>query len=159
NVSTMTPADHSFSQDWWRVTLNCIGDAVIATDAHGRIVFLNPIAQSLTGWTHVEAEGRPLHEVFVIVNEETRNRLENPVEKVLQSGHVIGLANHTVLIARNGREIPIDDSAAPIRDKEGELLGVVLVFRDITERRRTEVAQSYLAAIVEFSDDAIIGKT
>src|SRR4030095_16920905 len=98
-------------------------------------------------------------EVFVIVNEATRKAVANPVQKVLESGGVVGLGNHTVLISRVGREIPIDDSAAPIRDDTGQLLGVVLIFRDITERRRTEMTQAYLAAIVESSDDAIIGKT
>ena len=150
-MSDRTP----FSQDWWRVTLDSIGDAVIAADVEGRVVFLNPVAQALTGWTQVEAQGRALNEVFVIINE---TKLENPVEKVFQTGNIIGLANHTILVARDGREVPIDDSAAPIRDENGELVGIVLIFRDITERRRTELTRSYLAAIVESSDDAIIGK-
>ena len=154
----MTQSSSSFG-DWWRVTLSSIGDAIIATTATGTITFLNPIAESLTGWTQAEAEGRSLENVFVIINEHTRENIANPVQKVLQSGAVVGLGNHTVLVSRHGREIPIDDSAAPIRDDEGKLLGVVLIFRDITERRRTEIAQSYLAAIVESSDDAIIGKT
>src|SRR5262252_7866684 len=154
------PSAHApFSQDWWRVTLDSIGDAVIATDPQGRVVFLNPVAQTLTGWTQVEAAGRRLEEVFVVVNEASRAKLENPVEKVLHTGHVAGLANHSVLINRDGRDIPIDDSAAPIRDQSGGLVGVVLIFRDITERRRAERTRSYLAAIVESSDDAIIGKT
>jgi PAS domain S-box-containing protein len=102
--------------------------------------------------------GLPLDEVFVIVNETTRARLRDPVDKVLQSGHVVGLANHTLLINKLGRDIPIDDSAAPIRNEQGDLAGVVLIFCDITERRRTESSQSYLAAIVESSFDAIIGK-
>src|SRR5262245_15045028 len=148
-----------FSQDWWRITLDSIGDAVIASDVQGRVVFLNPVAQALTGWPELEAQGRPLHEIFVVVNETSRAKLEDPVEKVFRTGKVVGLANHTVLIARDGREVPIDDSAAPIRDEHGELVGIVLVFRDITERRQTELARSYLAAIVEHSDDAIIGKT
>ena len=149
----------SIFDDWWRVTLASIGDAVIATDASGRVVFLNPVAEALTGWTQAESNGRLLEEVFVIVNESTGATVENPVQKVLQVGNVVGLGNHTVLISRTGREIPIDDSAAPIRDSAGKLLGIVLIFRDITERRQTERAQSYLAAIVESSDDAIIGKT
>jgi PAS domain S-box-containing protein len=156
---TEPPGHLGFSQEWWRVTLNCIGDAVIATDTQAKVVFLNPVAQTLTGWTQVEAVGRRLEEVFVIVNEASRTRVENPVEKVSQTGHIVGLANHTILISRNGRDIPIDDSAAPIRDERGEVVGVVLIFRDITERRRTELTRSYLAAIVESSDDAIIGKT
>ena len=156
---TQSSAHSPFSQDWWRVTLDSIGDAVIATDPQGRVIFLNPAAQSLTGWSQVEAAGRRLEEVFVVVNEASRARLENPVEKVVHTGHVVGLANHTVLISRDGRDIPIDDSAAPIRDQSGGLVGVVLIFRDITERRRAERTRSYLAAIVESSDDAIIGKT
>jgi PAS domain S-box-containing protein len=149
----------SLSQSWWRVTLASIGDAVIATDVQGNVVFLNPVAETLTGWTQVEAQGQPLDQVFVIVNEITRARAENPVEKVLQTGYVVGLANHTVLITRDLRDLPIDDSAAPIRDESNQLIGVVLIFRDVSERRRTEMARSYLAAIVESSDDAIIGKT
>jgi PAS domain S-box-containing protein len=158
-MTHQSAAGSSFPQEWWRVTLASIGDGVIATDAQGRVAFLNPVAQSLTGWTEAEAEGHPLEEVFVIINETTRSKVENPVAKVFQIGQIIGLGNHTVLISRDGREIPIDDSAAPIRDESDQLVGVVLIFRDITERRRTELAQSYLAAIVESSDDAIIGKT
>jgi PAS domain S-box-containing protein len=116
---TQPPAHSAFSQDWWRVTLDSIADAVIATDRQGRVGFLNPAAQTLTGWTQVEAAGRRLEEIFVIVNEASRAKLENPVEKVLHTGHVAGLANHTVLISRDGRDIPIDDSAAPIRDESG----------------------------------------
>src|SRR5262249_41770739 len=149
----------SFSEEWWRVTLASIGDAVIATDARGRVAFLNSVAESLTGWKQSEAEGRLLEEVFVIINETTRARVDNPVARVLETGYVVGLANSTVLINRHGRDLPIDDSAAPIRNESGELIGVVLIFRDITERRRTETVRSYLAAIVESSDDAIIGKT
>jgi PAS domain S-box-containing protein len=159
SVMIQDPSDSSVFGEWWRVTLASIGDAIIATNINGKIVFMNPIAELLTGWTREEAVGRPLEEVFVIVNEETRARMSAPVEKVLQTGFVVGLANHTVLIRRDGRDTPIDDSAAPIRDDRGQLLGVVLIFRDITQRRGTEVAQAYLAAIVESSDDAIIGKT
>ena len=105
--------------------MDSIGDAVIAADVEGRVVFLNPVAQALTGWTQVEAQGRALNEVFVIINETSRAKLENPVEKVFQTGNIIGLANHTILVARDGREVPIDDSAAPIRDENGELVGIV----------------------------------
>ena len=121
-----------------RVTLHSIGDAVVSTDAEGRVSYLNPVAEHLTGWSSPEAAGRPLTEIFRIVNEKTRNTVENPVERVLHEGRVVGLANHTVLIARDGREIPIDDSAAPIRDDRGELAGVVLVFRDATVERKQE---------------------
>jgi PAS domain S-box-containing protein len=140
-------------------TLRSIGDAVISTDAAGRVVFMNPVAERLTGWTLARARGRSLAEVFPIVNEHTREDVESPVEKVLRAGGVVGLANHTVLLARDGREVPIDDSGAPITDERGRVTGVVLVFHDITERRATESERSFLAAIVESSQDAVIGKT
>jgi PAS domain S-box-containing protein len=142
-----------------RVTLASIGDAVIVTDAEGRVTFLNPVAAALTGWDAAEAEGRPLPEVFRIINEETRLPAEDPVPRVLREGVVVGLANHTALVARDGREYAIEDSAAPIRDGGGIVGGAVLVFRDVTEARRAVEARLYLAAIVESSDDAIIGKT
>jgi PAS domain S-box-containing protein len=141
-----------------RVTLSSIGDAVIATDTRGRITFMNPVTESLTGWTRQEAEGRPLGEVFKIINAKTRQPAEDPVGRVLKEGVVVALANHTELIARNGAEIPIDDSAAPIKDR-GRLIGVVLVFRDVTERNRAEETKALLAAIVESTQDAVIGKT
>jgi PAS domain S-box-containing protein len=119
-------------------TLASIGDGVIITDSKGHITFLNTEAQKLTGWSISEAHGRPLPEVFQIVNEATRKPVENPVDKVLRLGTVVGLANHTILIARDGRETPIDDSAAPIRVQGGPLEGVVLVFRDFTEQKNAE---------------------
>jgi PAS domain S-box-containing protein len=140
-----------------RITLASIGDGVIVTDARGRVTSLNPVTQALTGWGE-EAVGRPLEEVFAIVNEQTRQPAESPVARALREGTVVGLANHTLLIARDGTEKPIDDSAAPIRDEQGNLVGVVLVFRDVTERRRAEEARFRLAAIVESSEDAVIGK-
>jgi PAS domain S-box-containing protein len=121
-----------------RVTLHSIGDGVIATDTEGRVTLLNPVAEALTGWGSEEATGQPLPKVFPIVNERTRQEAENPVAKVLREGTVVGLANHTVLIARDGRERPIDDSAAPIKDERGRVVGVVLVFRDNTQRRAAE---------------------
>ncbi len=123
-----------------RVTLTSIGDAVITTDTEGRVTSMNPVAESLTGWTHEDATGKPLAAVFKIINEQTRQPVESPVDKVLAEGRVVGLANHTALISRDGTERPIDDSAAPIRDKEGRVVGVVLVFHDITERRRADEA-------------------
>ncbi|MDD3814242.1 MAG: PAS domain S-box protein [Desulfocapsaceae bacterium] len=120
------------------VTLRSIGDGVITTNIEGRIVLINAVAERLTGWTQREAEGRPLTEVFTIINEKTRQPCENPVDKVLASGQIVGLANHTVLIARDGRERNIADSGAPIRDQESRTVGVVLVFRDVTEEARTE---------------------
>ncbi|MFB3879696.1 MAG: PAS domain S-box protein [Armatimonadota bacterium] len=128
------------SEQRWAATLASIGDAVIAADPSGRITFLNPTAEGLTGWALGEAIGRPVEEVFRIVNERTREKVENPVTRALREGRVVGLANHTVLIARDGKELPIDDSGAPIRNERGEVTGVVLVFRDISERRRAEEA-------------------
>jgi PAS domain S-box-containing protein len=127
------------------VTLASIGDAVIATDTQNHITFINEIAQKLTGWNQEEARGKPLEEVFRIVNEYTRQTVENPVIKVLREGIIVGLANHTVLLARDGREIPIDDSAAPIREESGQITGVVLVFRDVTERKKIEERERFLA--------------
>ena len=121
----------------FRTTLTSIGDAVMVTDAQGRVTLLNPAAQVLTRWD-ADAIGRPIDEVFRIVNEATRNTVENPVTKVLREGAIVGLANHTVLIGRDGTEVPIDDSGAPIRDGRGRVVGVVLVFRDITARRAAE---------------------
>ena len=121
-----------------RVTLSSIGDAVITTDKEIRITFLNPVAETLTGWMQEEAIGVPLERVFKIVNEETRRTVENPAYRALREGVVVGLANHTLLIAKDGTEHPIDDSAAPIRHANGEVAGMVLVFRDVSERRRQE---------------------
>jgi PAS domain S-box-containing protein len=125
-------------QERFRTTLTSIGDAVIVTDTEGRVTFVNPIAATLTGYREEEAKGLPLQSVLNIVNEETRKEAENPVARVLAQGQIVGLANHTVLIAKDGSERPIDDSAAPIRDQYGRLTGVVLVFRDITERKHEE---------------------
>jgi PAS domain S-box-containing protein len=125
-------------------TLRSIGDALIATDARGVITLMNGVAESLTGWTESEAHGRPLPEVFRIVNEHTRAEVSNPVDRVLETGGVVGLANHTLLLARDGREIPVDDSGAPIRGEHGVIEGVVLVFRDVTERKREESRRAFL---------------
>jgi PAS domain S-box-containing protein len=125
-------------QEWFRVALSSIGDGLIATDTQGRVTFLNPVAQALTGWTQSEAQGQPLQDVFNIIHEQTRKPVENPVAQVIREGVIVGLGNHAVLIARDGTERPIDDSAAPIRDEQGTMKGVVLVFRDISERRRAE---------------------
>ncbi len=122
------------------VTLRSIGDAVIATDAGGIVELLNPVAEALTGWRQEDARNRPLAEVFCIVNEETRNTVEDPVTKVLREGTVVGLANHTILIARDGSERPIADSGAPIRDQDGAIIGVVLVFRDQSDERAAREA-------------------
>lgn len=123
---------------WLGIMLRSIGDAVIATDPETRVTFMNPVAEALTGWTAREAAGVRLETVFDIVNMDTRERVESPVDKALRDGAVVGLANHTLLIARDGTERPIDDSAAPIRDDAGNVAGVVLVFRDISDRHRHE---------------------
>ena len=155
--------DHSLGEarearDLLETTLTSIGDAVIATDAQGRIVFSNPTARGLLRAGDADLAGRPLDEVFRIVNEHTRASVESPVTKVMREGAVVGLANHTILIAQDGTEIPIDDSGAPVRGVDGKIRGTVLVFRDITERKRAEEATRLLADVVESSDDAIISK-
>ncbi|HLA10589.1 MAG TPA: PAS domain S-box protein [Pyrinomonadaceae bacterium] len=148
------------------VTLRSIGDAVITTDTEGRVTYLNKVAESLTGWSHQEALGQPLENVFHIINEMTRVPIENPAMKALREGVVVGLANHSVLIKKNGDECPIDDSAGPIRDEKGYLSGCVLIFRDVTAQRSAERDKAtqlhtarLLASIVESSNDAIIGKS
>ena len=143
------------SERRYATTLSSIGDGVIATDTEARVTFLNPVAEALTGWPLAEALGRPVADVFRIVNEDTRNTVEDPVAKVLRLGTIVGLANHTVLIARDGRESPIDDSGAPIMDDDGEIAGVVLVFRDIAHKRRMDEAlheaQAHLALVSRLS--------
>lgn len=121
-----------------RVTLASIGDAVIATDADGKVNFINPTAENLTGWSSEDACEKPLEEVFKIVNEETREIVESPFTTVIKEGAIVGLANHTVLISKTGEETPIEDSGAPIKDWEGKIIGTVIVFHDVTERRRIE---------------------
>jgi PAS domain S-box-containing protein len=127
-------------EQWLNTTIRSIGDAVIACDTNGKVSFMNLVAQQLTGWSEEQAKGKTLHQVFPIFNEETRAPVENPVDKVRRLGTVVGLANHTFLVARDGTEVCIDDSGAPIRDSSGKMIGVVLVFRDITERRMSEGA-------------------
>jgi PAS domain S-box-containing protein len=146
------------SRERLRITLQSIGDGVIATDAEGRVSFVNPVAEQLLGYRAEQTVGRPLRNVFNIVNELTREPVENPVERVLRDGKIVGMANHTLLVRPDGISIPIDDSAAPIQDGQGSIVGVVLVFRDVSEQRRAEKAQATLAAIVASSDDAIVSK-
>jgi PAS domain S-box-containing protein len=125
-------------KDLLSVTLASIGDCVMVTDNVGRINFMNPVAEQVTGWTLEEARGRPTAEVFRILNEQSREPVDNPVEKVMKHGVIVGLANHTLLIRKDGSEVPIDDSGAPIRDPEGAMRGVVLVFRDFSEHREAD---------------------
>jgi PAS domain S-box-containing protein len=133
-------AESFVREQWLNITIRSIGDAVIACDTDGNVEFMNLVAEQLTGWTEAHAKGKSLHEIFPIFNEETRTAVENPVDKVRRLGTVVGLANHTFLVARNGTEVSIDDSGAPIRDGSGKMIGIVLVFRNITERRMSEGA-------------------
>src|SRR5207237_3884482 len=125
-------------RDWLEVTLSSMGDAVIATDLQGRITLMNPAAEAVTGWTAQEALERPVEVVFRLVDEQTHQPVENPVVYALRQGTTVHLADHTALITRDGRETPIADSAALIRNSNGLLHGAVVVFHDIAERRRLE---------------------
>jgi two-component system, NarL family, sensor histidine kinase UhpB len=127
-------------RDLLKVTLSSIGDGVIATDTKGLVTFMNPVAEKFTGWDEGSAKGLHLEQVVRIVNEETRDAVVNPVHQVLETGAIVGLANHSVLIAKDGTEMPIDDSAAPIVDR-GKIIGVVLVFSNVTERKLAERAK------------------
>jgi PAS domain S-box-containing protein len=133
-------AELAEQREFFRITLSSIGDAVITTDAEARVTFLNPVAEAMTGWKSEEAKGLPLEKVFNIINEQTRRPAPSPVGKVLSEGKVVGLANHTSLISRDGRETAVEDSAAPILDAAGKIAGVVMVFHDATEKRRAEAA-------------------
>ncbi len=152
-----TNATLQVSEDRLAVTLNSIGDAVIATDADARITLLNPLAEKLTGWTQAEARGHPVEDVFHIINQETRHPSIIPVKETLERGTVHGLANHTVVIARDGSECPIADSCAPIRGRDGKVVGAVLVFRDVTReyavqqnlRDNTALIQTILNTVVD----------
>ncbi len=128
------------SREWFRTTLGSIGDAVIAADSSGQVTFLNPVAQELTGWNSEEAIGQPIQNIFRIIDERTHQPSKNIVEQVLREGCIFSLANHSALIRRDGHEIPIEDSAAPIRDAAGNIIGAVLVFHDVTEKHRIQKA-------------------
>lgn len=162
-------AESREAQSWLSTTLNSIGDAVIATDREGRVTFMNPVAESLTEWSLSEAKGRPLTEVFRIVNQQTRQAMDNPVTKVFEKGGIVGLANHTVVIGRNGKEAAIEDSAAPIRaSTNSPIQGVVLVFRDITEKysqderladafKQLQLSEARVRSILDNALDAVVG--
>ena len=144
------------NEEWLSTTLRSIGDAVIATDIKGCVTLMNPIAEKLTGWGQEEARGKGLVEVFNIVNERTHKPAENPLKKALEEGVVGSLANNTMLVARDGTVIPIDDSAAPIKDDKGSIVGVVIVFRDIAKRRRAEARLAEMFAEIEKSRDDML---
>ncbi len=140
-------------RDWLLVTLSSIGDAVITTDTKGQVTFMNPVAESLTGWTLSEAGGQQLDRVFRIINEENRKSVESPSVRAFRDGRTVKLAEHSLLISRDGTERPLDDSAAPITNDRGRVTGVVLIFRDITERRKTERA---LACALAEADKSLV---
>ncbi len=145
---------------WFETTLTSISDAVIVTNTKARINYMNPTAQLLTGWTQEQALGAPLAEVFNIVDEKLRQPVESPVDKAIREGAIVGLANHTVLIARDGSHMLIDDSAAPIRDKAGGLIGVVMVFHNVTHERRAkhqlEISEVRYRRLFETAHDGIL---
>jgi PAS domain S-box-containing protein len=149
---------HRLDAERLRTTLQSIGDGVIVTDRDGRVASINPIAERLTGWSSADANGRTLPDVFRILNEASREVVPNPALRALETGTIVGLANHTVLIARDGTECPIDDSAAPVRGPDGGVAGSVLVFRDVSERRRTEqVLRSSEEELNDFFENANVG--
>jgi two-component system cell cycle sensor histidine kinase/response regulator CckA len=152
-ASLPSQASHSDREAELRSTLYSIGDAVIATDRSGRITRMNPVAERLTGWREAEAVDQPLDSIFRIINEQSRRQVESPVTLVLREGTVVGLANHTLLINRDGREIPIADSGSPILDSHGQIRGVVLVFRDQTEERLHQYIVETRLALFEYAAD------
>jgi len=148
-------------REWLRVTLSSIGDGVIATDLHGHITFMNPVAESLTGWPFRDVEGKPVEQVFNVINEETKQQVAIPVHEVIQKGVVVGLTNHTALRTRSGKEIPIEDSAAPIKDAVGATIGAVLVFHDVEQKRSAEKADRERAELIAAQNvigSAILGE-
>jgi two-component system, cell cycle sensor histidine kinase and response regulator CckA len=160
-IAALDDSKHSAEQsrEMLRATLYSIGDGVITTDRAGSIQMMNPVAERLTGYTETEARGIPVEQTVHIVHSSTRHTVLNPVRQVLAEGKTAGLANHTVLIPKTGAEIAIDDTASPITAPSGAITGVVFVFRDVSARKKADDAAQHLAAIVENSDDAIVGKT
>jgi len=155
-----TPDAPGYQREWFHATLSSIGDAVMATDTKGTVTFINRVAEKLTGWSVAEATGRPIAEVMPIFNEKTRDPVENPIERVIRESRVVGLANHTILHTRDGRQIPIEDSAAPILDSAGKLHGVILVFHDVSEKRAQErnlrASEARARAIIDTAMDAVL---
>lgn len=145
---TLSAAERRASE--LHVTLNSIGDGVVATNREGQVEFLNAVAERMTGWTSADAVGHPLEEVFVIFNEQTKEIMANPVERVLEEDRVVGLANHTVLRSKTGGELPIEDSAAPIRSETGDVLGVILVFHDVSDKKAAEKHRKEIQDRVHF---------
>ncbi|MBP3191680.1 sensor histidine kinase [Natronogracilivirga saccharolytica] len=159
----LTVLNLSEREELYRTTLYSVGDAVITTDIFGLIQQVNPVAAELTGWKEEEAIGRQIEEVFCIINEDTREKIENPVGKVLQHGRIVALANHTLLVSRKGREIPIADTGAPIKKENGEITGVVLVFHDQLKERallnRLEESEEQFRSMVELAPEPIFIQT
>jgi PAS domain S-box-containing protein len=149
------------NERWLKTTMKSMGDGIVITDGGGRVTYLNPVASRLTGWSTEEADNRMIGEIFNIVNEETNDPVENPVDKVVREKIVVGLANHTILISRDGTRRPIADSGAPIFDSDGELLGVVVVFHDITDRKLAEDelrhTKNYLKNVVDSMPSTLVG--
>src|SRR5580704_16378557 len=158
-ISELRISEHQAAEfrDLLQTALYSIGDAVIVTDGKAIITFLNPAARRISGWSG-EAIGEPLHVVFAITHQFTGETVEDPAAVVLREGSVGSLAKDTVLTSKDGRVIPVGDSSAPIRDKAGNMIGVVLVFRDLTAPKRAEEVHLHMASIVESSEDAIIGE-
>ncbi|HDZ26160.1 MAG TPA: PAS domain S-box protein, partial [Candidatus Aminicenantes bacterium] len=144
------------SEQWLSTTLRSIGDAVIATDIESFVTLMNPVAEDLTGYSEAEASGKPLKDVFNIINEQTGERAEDPIARVLREGVVVGLANNTVLIAKDGTKRPIADSGAPIRDEEGNIIGMVMVFRDTTELKKAEEKLRFSDAAFRSIQESVI---
>ena len=157
--STKEGENQGTHAEWFQVALASIGDGVISTDARGRVTYMNRVAEILTGWPQAEAVGRPLSEVFRVVDVRTRQPLEDLALIALREERIVALDSNTVLISRDGSERPVEDSVAPMRGEQGGAIGTVLVFRDVSEKKRHEAARARLAAIVASSDDAIVSKT
>jgi PAS domain S-box-containing protein len=152
----LAQAAEKTQREWLQVVLSSIGDGVIATDGNGRVTLINPVAAQLTGWSPQIAQGQPLETVFTILNEETGNKVENPALRAIRDRTIVGLANHTILICRDGKRIPLDDSGAPIVDASGNVLGAVLIFRDVSEKKRREADLVRRDRMLRFSFDAIL---